>query len=216
MITIYSAIYPSFAHLPELDGVEDWKVIFKPEHMISSEAILVLHGGSDISPSYYHEKSNKYVYADVPSPRDEVESDLIDAAVERGIPIFGICRGAQFLCIKNGGKLVQHVTNHQSDHRLMTNTGDCLKTNSAHHQMMFPFGTEHEMLAWSNRPISERYLGEKEQELNVPLEPEIVYYPKLKGLGIQGHPEWLSSKTRFVQYCLKLAEEKLVKNVIRG
>lgn len=208
---IYSAIYPTFAHLNTLDIVDSWKTVYDPNHIERKDAILILHGGADISPSIYGAKPNKYTLADeTPSFRDRTELNLAKKAIEMGVPIFGICRGAQLLCAMNGGKLVQHVTGHHGNHRIETNDGEVIKTNSAHHQMMFPGDTEHELIAWSNYKISKEYLGEDEEKLPVEKEPEIIFFPKIKGLGIQGHPEWLSKDTNFVKYCLKLTEEKLI------
>ncbi|GGV42663.1 gamma-glutamyl-gamma-aminobutyrate hydrolase family protein [Streptomyces griseoflavus] len=72
---------------------------------------LVVSGGPDVEPVHY---------GAVPDPRtgppdrarDAWELALIGAALERGIPLLGICRGMQLLNVALGGTLVQHVEGH--------------------------------------------------------------------------------------------------------
>lgn len=40
-------------------------------------------------------------------------------------------------------------------------------------------------------------------------EPEIVYFPKMKALGVQGHPEWLTDKDDLVKITKQLTEKLL-------
>jgi putative glutamine amidotransferase len=69
---------------------------------------LLLTGGSDISPSLYGAEPHKQ--AQHPNElRDLVETLCIEAAVEKGLPILGICRGAQILNATMGGTLNQHI-----------------------------------------------------------------------------------------------------------
>jgi hypothetical protein len=59
--------------------------------------------------------------------------------------------------------------------------------------MVYPYDIEHEVLATVVNNLSNRYAGinkEEEATIKEKLEPEVVYFPKIKGIGIQGHPEW--------------------------
>ena len=79
--------------------------------------------------------------------------------------------------------------------------------------MMNQNGTKHELIAWSTHKLSPKYIGNNSEEIaekEIPVEPEIVFFPEVKGLAVQGHPEWLGPKSQFVQYVLKLISEKLV------
>ena len=79
---------------------------------------LVLAGGPDIDPRQYAAQPDPAT-TDVRPERDVWELALLDAALERRIPILGICRGAQLLNIVRGGTLYQHLPDsvgHQ-DHR---------------------------------------------------------------------------------------------------
>ncbi len=69
---------------------------------------LVLCGGSDLDPSYYGEEPSPELGPTVPE-RDAFEMALVEQALGRGIPIFGICRGLQVLNVAFGGTLYQDL-----------------------------------------------------------------------------------------------------------
>lgn len=178
---------------------------------------VVIWGGADISPSIYNEPVHPKTRADdKPSMRDEYEMKIIRAAAASNIPIIGVCRGAQLVCAMAGGKLVQDVTGHYGDHEIITDEGDLYVTSSIHHQMMFPWNVPHKLLAWSEEPLSQEYLGLNPEMANefaedvATLEPEVVYFPGLLALAIQGHPEFMDSDCAFVQYCNGLVEQYLL------
>jgi putative glutamine amidotransferase len=69
---------------------------------------LLLIGGADIDPSSYdapRDAELESTYRD----RDDFEIALFEGAVERGMPVFGICRGMQIINVAFGGTLVQHL-----------------------------------------------------------------------------------------------------------
>lgn len=207
-LRIYSALYQDDAHL---DKFGELQTVYHPSELTSRNSILILHGGSDISPSLYGQKPAKRTGAEEElSARDLSEVMLAKRAIELGIPIFGICRGAQLACALAGGSLVQHVDNHVgSHHDVVTSSGETYSTTTCHHQMMNPWKISHELIAWSAPALSDRYIIEGEEEIDMPFEPEVVFFPQIKCLAVQGHPEWMPKHSPFVQYCLKLVEEKL-------
>ena len=69
---------------------------------------LLLSGGSDLDPSYYGEEPVPELNPTVPK-RDAFEMALVEHALERGIPVFGICRGLQVLNVALGGTLYQDL-----------------------------------------------------------------------------------------------------------
>lgn len=181
---------------------------------------LVIWGGEDISPSLYGEKPNKYTGANnYLSHRDKVEVTTMNAAIATGTPIIGVCRGAQLACAMAGGKLIQHVDGHHEDHLIETDEGERLVTSSIHHQMMRPWDTEHKLLAWSTKPRASKYVGEEDREIEgLPtkdgktVEPEIIWFPKIKALAIQGHPEFMVSSCDFVKHCLSLTKKYVMED----
>ena len=69
---------------------------------------LVLSGGADVDPARYG-RAREPGCGDVEEARDAWELELLAAAMERSMPVFGVCRGMQVLNVACGGTLVQHV-----------------------------------------------------------------------------------------------------------
>jgi putative glutamine amidotransferase len=70
---------------------------------------LVLTGGADIDPANYGAQPHPKLGHTDPE-RDELEIGLTRAAVERGKPVFGICRGQQLINVALGGTLYQDLS----------------------------------------------------------------------------------------------------------
>ena len=69
---------------------------------------LVLQGGNDVSPASYGEQPlQPQWHGD--AIRDRYEMELIQAFVNAGKPVFGICRGLQILNVAFGGTLWQDL-----------------------------------------------------------------------------------------------------------
>jgi GMP synthase-like glutamine amidotransferase len=173
---------------------------------------FILWGGTDIHPSFYNQSAHSLNGAPhLPSERDMWEWKAMKHCRANNIPIIGVCRGAQFLCVFAGGSLVQHVTGHESgNHSVITSKGGCYSVTSSHHQMLDVSGSKHELLAWTPAPLSKVYAGEQgvaphirqQIERGTFKEPEIVYFPDVNGLAIQGHPEWVVNREdTFVKEC---------------
>jgi len=79
---------------------------------------LVIAGGDDIDPSFYGEKPHPAVTGTAPR-RDAFEIALARRALERDLPLLGICRGMQVINVACGGTLIQHLPDDvgHEDHR---------------------------------------------------------------------------------------------------
>lgn len=172
-------------------------------------AVMLLHGGADISPSIYKERVSKYCHAGVQlTDRDKFEVEAINQARKLNIPIIGICRGAQLLCALDGGRLIQHMLGHnQGSHTIVDiPTGEIIRANSAHHQMMVP-KKERGNLVLAEFPEEIKGYNQNDEIETFPACPEIVWFPRIKGLGIQGHPEWIDKSTRFHALCVSYIKQ---------
>ena len=69
---------------------------------------LLLSGGPDLDPAYYGEGPVPELGTTIPE-WDALEMGLLGLALERGMPIFGICRGMQILNVSLGGTLYQDL-----------------------------------------------------------------------------------------------------------
>lgn len=175
--------------------------------------VVLFGGGEDISPSFYKQKPIKYCHAgETLSTRDMFELSVFKLAREADVPMLGICRGAQLLCALSGGSLIQHVTHHAGiGHKMTTKDGQQIHVCSVHHQMMNPFGIKHDLIAWASENLSTVYLVEGSKQENMKVEPEVVFFPETKALGIQYHPEFMSDKEQAVIYSRELVQTYLLK-----
>lgn len=156
--------------------------------------LVVFTGGEDVDPDFYGHP--KHPYTGCNTIRDRFERVEFNEASKLKKPMIGICRGAQFLCVMNGGLLIQHQQNTQYLHDINVGDEKTVEITSMHHQSAFPFNLPKEsykILGWTEN-LSKFHEDGNRDEMNPPVECEIVYYPKERCLGIQGHPEMLDPK----------------------
>lgn len=175
---------------------------------------IFFSGGEDVDPSIYGQPKHRSTYSNL--HRDNLEKRIFDFALNKQIPMLGVCRGSQFLCAMSGGILVQDQDNTYL-HKIKTYDGKEFVCNSTHHQAQYiwemPEGHA-KLIAWS-QGVSPTHLGGIDEELVNNVAPdgkecEIVFYPKTKALGIQCHPEMLYDELRFanfIEYCQGLVKK---------
>jgi putative glutamine amidotransferase len=69
---------------------------------------VVLSGGPDIDPGTYGGRYHPQLGPTEPD-LDHFELQIVQSALERGMPLLAICRGAQVLNVARGGTLHQHL-----------------------------------------------------------------------------------------------------------
>ena len=79
---------------------------------------LVLAGGADVDPASYGAEPHRCTTGTRPE-RDAAEIPLARRALERDLPLLGICRGMQLMNVALGGTLIQHLPDDvgHGDHR---------------------------------------------------------------------------------------------------
>ncbi len=106
-------LYTSYMSVLEAVGLAP--VLLTPAHtpearraLLDACAGLVLTGGEDVDPRRYGEDPIAQL-GDVLPERDEAEAAALALALERELPVLGICRGCQVLNVYYGGTLFQDL-----------------------------------------------------------------------------------------------------------
>lgn len=211
-LRLVSARYEGYYPFDRIKGVNILTSTSNPDDLRPND-ILVVWGGADIHPSLYKQPLSKFSGAyKHPSQSDIIEWNLMRQAVIMNIPIIGVCRGAQMLCALAGGTLVQHVNNHSGSHMVQTVDHKAFRVNSIHHQMMYPFDVEHHLIAWTPTRLSDAHYF-VDEPIEMELEPEFVYFPQVKGIAVQWHPEMLSENDVANDYVINFINQKVQENV---
>jgi putative glutamine amidotransferase len=122
-----------------------------PDELLDMIDGLILAGGSDIDPASYGAKPHPETRNTRPE-RDRFELALGTRALERDMPVLGICRGMEMMNVIQGGTLTQHLPSLElhrhtpgvfTDHRVALQPGSLAErvvgsehteVKSAHHQ----------------------------------------------------------------------------------
>lgn len=170
------------------------EITFNSEEFVRNPGafkLVVFTGGEDVDPRFYGETSPKG-YCGFSTYRDMKEAEIFKIALDNNILMTGICRGVQFLNVMSGGKLMHHISNHAgTDHNVEMLSGNLLRVNSYHHQMVIP-NKDAVVVGWAMHNLSDIYIGKDDKPLNYKgKENEIVIFTKTNSFGVQYHPEML-------------------------
>lgn len=177
--------------------------------------IVLFTGGEDVNPALY--KTRPHPSTGFNKERDKAEVSVFKKIKPHQLAL-GICRGSQFLCVMNGGKLVQDCSGHAlwGTHPI-TNGTEEYEITSTHHQMQYPYNLDnkdYDILYKSSDRRSSYYEGGNIDYEMVLIngEPEIVLYHKEgmpKCLAIQGHPEYMRPDAPVIEMLNNLINEVL-------
>lgn len=174
--------------------------------------LVVFTGGDDVNPALYDEEAHRSVSWS--RSRDDQDIDLYMKCLASGIPMFGVCRGAQFLWVMNGHKLHQDLDCHYGDHSIWDIRGakHIDKVSSVHHQACrLPLQAEMEgkpnqpVLVATARKSSYRWNNPLERESGPTIDLEAFFFRDTCCFGVQGHPEY-SNYNRFAQWTMEQIE----------
>ncbi|MCY3743835.1 MAG: gamma-glutamyl-gamma-aminobutyrate hydrolase family protein [Candidatus Poribacteria bacterium] len=173
---------------------------------------LLLTGGPDIDPAYYGEE--RHETTDINAARDELELPLYKWAIEKDLPVFGICRGIQIMNVAIGGSLYQDIPSQftcRLTHKILVNSDDSwhsinkiqpgsllnqitgesiTEVNSRHHQALKVIGKGFTVTAQSKDGIIEAIEDRSKRFV----------------LGVQYHPERMTQTAEFREHRRKLFE----------
>jgi putative glutamine amidotransferase len=93
----------------------DPQLIEEPQQALELIDALILAGGADIDPASYGQETHPETRDTVPA-RDAFEIALTHGAIERDLPVLGICRGMQLINVACGGTLMQHLPERYGHH----------------------------------------------------------------------------------------------------
>jgi putative glutamine amidotransferase len=103
----YSETVAAAGGLPVLLPAEEQSAA-DPAELLDVLDALVLSGGADLDPASYGAEPDPHTVG-YKAERDRFEIAACRGALERDMPVFGICRGAQVLNVALGGTLIQHL-----------------------------------------------------------------------------------------------------------
>lgn len=149
---------------------------------------VVFTGGEDVNPALYGEE--RHHSTRINTARDESDMILYDKCLTQGIPMMGVCRGAQFLHVMNGGKLYQDVDHHFGDHNIYDIRAKRMisKVSSVHHQMVIK-NDDMEVIAESGQARN-RWKNPTDKVEGPKMDIEAFFYRDTMCFGVQGHPEY--------------------------
>lgn len=177
--------------IPNIRSIEDMS------HILDKVDGLLLSGGHDVNPRIYKER-NSGKAGNFDNLRDHQEIFMTEYALERDLPILGICRGLQILNVTLGGSIHQDLPSagfpaHSLNNSLRNEPSHSLKifedsplyeifkrdeiwTNSYHHQGINELGKGLKVAALSEEGLIESvYLDGKKFALAVQWHPEMMY-----------------------------------------
>lgn len=189
---------------------EDLRLLSGSKEAVKGKVAFVLFtGGEDVWPALYGEATNSRTRYN--ADRDEQEILAFTLAKAYEIPMVGVCRGSQFLCVMAGGKLVQHVdSSHSRNHDVQMWNGEVISMSSTHHQMQLP-PKDAKIIGWVEPPISKVHLNGNEEDIDMQQDIEVVYYPNINAVGMQYHPEIMDKSSPGFKMASKLVSEFLIK-----
>jgi putative glutamine amidotransferase len=208
--------------VPTCCGTEDLE-----QYLDMADGVYLTGAGSNIDPTLYGQE-NLTPEKGQDKDRDLFDLPLIRAAIERGLPIFGICRGMQEINVALGGDMYQKVYAEAgfNDHRENPEDPVDVQYAPAHSVRVDQNSWLHKVLGTDTIQVNSLH-GQGLKTLGKGLEAiaraedglvEAIHAPTLSPFlfAVQWHPEWQAAKNpdsvkifeAFGEACRKQVERK--------
>lgn len=180
--------------------IKDYLKLLEIEEVkyIDEADLVYFTHGENINPILYFENITS-------NEKLNTEKDIQDLlafkeAKRLGLKCIGTGRGSNLICALSGGKIMQDIKGHRGWHEITFDSKETGWVNSNHNKMMNPFVLkveDYRLIATSKLTL--------EKGLNIPSEPEIIYFKKTDSLAIQFMPELMSANS---------LDQKIIKETI--
>jgi putative glutamine amidotransferase len=185
-----------FRYVGRVEAAGATAVVLPPSATRDAEVLdrldaVVFAGGADLDPALYDQPAHKQT-AGLRPDRDAAEVPLMRAALDRDLPLLGICRGMQVLSVVSGGSLTQHLPDlvgherHRPSPGVYGHHGVHLAPGSIAHRLL---GDEVSVPSYHHQGLASAgsltVTGWADDE-----SPEVVEDPSRRfALGVLWHPE---------------------------
>jgi len=179
----------------------DPRFVSVPELLEQFDGFLLTGGRPNVHPEEYGEPATE-AHGEFDRNRDAITLPLVRACVERGQPVFGVCRGFQEVNVAMGGTLYPEIRDlpGRMNHR-MPPDGTLDEKFELRHCVRFREGGVFHRLMGANEVMTNTLHGQgiKEAGKRVVIDgrapdgtPEAIYIEGAPGfaLSVQWHPEW--------------------------
>ncbi len=185
---------------PSCCGIDDID-----QYLSMVDGVYLTGAGSNIDPALYGQK-NKTPSKGQDKERDLFDIALIRAALERGIPLFAICRGMQEINVALGGTIHQkaYEVPGMNDHREDPNDPVAVQYADSHTVQALPGSWFAELMGEATFPVNSLH-GQALDQLGEGVEAlahaedglvEAIHLPSAEQftLAVQWHPEWQAAQ----------------------
>jgi putative glutamine amidotransferase len=190
------AVVLPFRYVERVEAAGATAVVLPPAATSDAEVLdrldaVVFAGGADLDPALYDQPAHEQTTGLRPE-RDAAEVPLMRAALDRDLPLLGICRGMQVLSVVSGGVLEQHLPDvvghegHRPERGVYGRHGVRLAPGSLAHRLL---GDEVNVPSYHHQGLASAgsltVTGWADDE-----SPEVVEDPTRRfALGVLWHPE---------------------------
>lgn len=183
-------------YVEQVEAAGGRPVILPPTTAGHDEALdsldaIIFAGGADLDPALYGQQAHPQTTG-IRGQRDAAEVALMRAALDRDLPLLGICRGMQLMAAVHGGSLIQHLPDQVGHERHRPAPGEY-----GVHEVRFAPGSRVEAILGSATTVPSYHHQGVDSPGSLAITgwadddtPEVVEHPnRTFAIGVLWHPE---------------------------